>query len=489
MPRKRLALCLTLGLLHVVSPALAGEEPHGRATTETTIGSINRTTWIPGSVVVSPDNRRVAYINHVGWKSHLIVNGEKGADYDGFVPGSITFSPDSQRLAYIAASRETGKGFVVVDGTEWEPHDGFADGSLVFSPDSSRLACVAFSGRKEVSMKDNVLFGQEKVTAVGEKYVVLIDNEEATQQYDGIWTLIFSPDGKRVACTAGVGDKLCVVVDGQEGTHYESIRNDTLIFSPDGRHLAYIARLDNKDVVVVNGEEQGRYLQVVEGSLSYSPDSTHLAYAAAVRQGTWCVILDGKQGRQYDGFGEWPLVFSPDSKHIAYVAVDSGELVVVANDEELARHDALLLGPTWSSDSARLAYAPREGNKAFFVIDGTAGKQYDALGRPVFSPDSARVGYIARDGDQYLVVVDGEEVSRHSRIGSPAPVFGPDAKHVAYPAHDRGKDFVVLDGVDGKRYDAVVTRGGGTVVFDSSTSFHYIAIEDYEFLLVDEQIE
>jgi WD40 repeat protein len=490
MPRTSIIVSLALAVTSAASLALAGEEPHSRVITETAIGSIKRSEWIADSVVVSPDNRRVAYLNHVGWKSHVIVNGQKGKDYDGFVPGSITFSPDSQRLAYIAADRDTGKGFVVVDGKEWRPYDGFADGSLVFSPDSKRLAAVAFVGRRELSTKEDVIFGEERVTAVGEKYVVLIDDEEATPHYDAVAGLMFSPDSARTACVAKMGDKQCVVVDGKEGDRYDQIRGGTLIFSPDSKHVAYAASVDDHDVVVVDGQEVGKHLQVQEGSLAYSPDSAHFAYVAAEGPDSWFVVLDGQKGPRHHGIGSCPLAFSPDSEHLAWVAVDGGKLVVVVDGEDVARHDGLLLGPVWSPDSRRLAYAPKEGSdKAFFVVDGAEGKRYDALGPAVFSPDGKRMGHIARDGSKYLVVVDGEELTRHAKIGSPAPVFSPDGKHVAYPAHDRGKERVVLDGDRGTRYDAFVMRGGGKIMFDSPTSFHYIVIENYGFLLVEERIE
>jgi len=49
--------------------------------------------------------------------------------------------------------------------------------------------------------------------------------------YDGIQSLIFSPDGKRKAFAARTGKKWSVVVDGQAGFAYDQVVGPA--FSPD----------------------------------------------------------------------------------------------------------------------------------------------------------------------------------------------------------------------------------------------------------------
>ena len=85
-----------------------------------------------------------------------------------------------------------------------------------------------------------------------------------------------SPDNRRVAYVATVGDKQSVVVDGEEVTQCDGIANP--IFSPNGERMAYVGRVVNK----------------------------------------WFVVVDGEEGKQYDGIAD--PIFSPNSKRVAYGA-------------------------------------------------------------------------------------------------------------------------------------------------------------------------
>jgi hypothetical protein len=77
--------------------------------------------------------------------------------------------------------------------------------------------------------------------------VVLIDDcSQALDIYD-------SPDLRRIAYTAKVGNKKFVVLDGQEGKQYDWV--DELTFSPDSKRFAYIAEGGNKRFVVLDGQE------------------------------------------------------------------------------------------------------------------------------------------------------------------------------------------------------------------------------------------
>ena len=78
-----------------------------------------------GSLVFSPDSRRVAYVGNRGNRMFVVIDGRRGKEYDGIVCNTLVFSPDSKHLAYIAQSNR--KQFVVVDGVEGQP---FADVDL-----------------------------------------------------------------------------------------------------------------------------------------------------------------------------------------------------------------------------------------------------------------------------------------------------------------------------------------------------------------------
>ena len=71
---------------------------------------------------------------------------------------------------------------------------------------------------------------------------MVADGEEG-KQYDGILkgTPTFSPDSKRVAYGAVVGDKSLVVVDGEEGKQYDGILGDTRVVFDSPNTLHYLA--------------------------------------------------------------------------------------------------------------------------------------------------------------------------------------------------------------------------------------------------------
>ena len=57
----------------------------------------------------------------------------------------------------------------------------------------------------------------------------------------------------------GERNKLFVVVDGEEGRQYDSISYNSLIFSPDSKRVAYGAKMGEKCFVVVDGDEGRQY--------------------------------------------------------------------------------------------------------------------------------------------------------------------------------------------------------------------------------------
>ncbi|HLG29688.1 MAG TPA: hypothetical protein VI387_05710, partial [Candidatus Brocadiales bacterium] len=113
------------------------------------------------------------------------------------------------------------------------------------------------------------------------------------KHYDVIMTgtPIFSPDSKRVAYGAGVGDKRFVVVDGKEERHYDVVIAGTLIFGSDSKRVAYGAEVGNKRFAVVDEKEGKQYDDIVTfggGRIIFdSPDSLHyLALSLTIEEGS-----------------------------------------------------------------------------------------------------------------------------------------------------------------------------------------------------------
>ena len=182
------------------------------------------------SLVFSPDSQRVAYVIRLSKTWFVVVDGREQWHFDRIERSSLVFSPDSQRLAYIA--RRAGEWFVVVDGQEPTSHEDVNEGSLVFSPDSQRVAWVVNSdqggdGQLSHSLSFVVVDGQ-------------VGKFSQLAMYRGM-SPHFSRGIVRLAYVASQRRNQFVVVDEQEGNHYESIEGSIIFDSPDQLH--YIARM------------------------------------------------------------------------------------------------------------------------------------------------------------------------------------------------------------------------------------------------------
>jgi len=58
-------------------------------------------------------------------------------------------------------------------------------------------------------------------------------------------------------------DKFFLVMDGKKGADYDGL--GYFGFSHDGKHIAFTAKKGNKMVIVVDGQERGEYSQVPAG--------------------------------------------------------------------------------------------------------------------------------------------------------------------------------------------------------------------------------
>jgi roadblock/LC7 domain-containing protein len=257
-------------------------------------------------LIFSPDNKHVAYVANIEGKEVLLVDGKKQGSYD-YIGSNIVkdlrvlYSPDGRSMAYGAQIKDMWT--VVVNGKQGKSYD--AIGGLIFSPDGAQVAYAAKT--------------DDKWTAVA--------NGKEGKSYDAISRLLFSPDGKRLAYLADAGEKKIVVVDGGEGKPYASIVEAELmkqkhgckdevcwdafyaekpfLFSPDGKRVAYVAKVGEKRLnvsekwsVVVGGVEQRPYDGI--GDLNFSPSSRHVAYVAGAEAKQF-VVVDGDEGKQYDG--------------------------------------------------------------------------------------------------------------------------------------------------------------------------------------------
>jgi Tol biopolymer transport system component len=267
------------------------------------------------------------------------------------------------------------------------------------------------------------------------------------------------------------------------------------VFSPNGKRLAYIAQEGSQRFVVLDGKPGAKYEAVSKGTLTFSPDSKRLAYVAG-KGGKWTVVLDGAEGKPHTDVLTTPLRFSPDGTKLAYAArIDSGKWAVVVNGKAEPGLDYIgpFTGLNWSPDSKRLAYAGQLDRQWAMIIDDK-GFPYDELAWLVFNPDSTEAAFCAQKGGKWVLVVRAPDRMYESRLKSENVLNGtlaysPDGTLLIYGAMTDGRPHMVVGGQAAQSfYEAIWNANGGHVVFDTPTSFSYIALKAGKIYLVREAV-
>src|SRR5215831_555375 len=125
------------------------------------------------------------------------------------------------------------------------------------------------------------------------------------------------------------------------------------------------------------------------------------------------------------------FVVSPDSQHVAYGARAEQKQVVIVDGQAGKPYQAILGGTLrFSPDSKRLAYGIQQDRQSFLVVDGKAYKSYAALGAGTlqFSPDSQRLAYVVVTDARMRVVVDATEHPPYSAIVAESLTFSPNGR-------------------------------------------------------------
>lgn len=385
-------------------------------------------------LLFNADGTRLAYaISPTDDSSAVVVDGHEGTRFNAIT--LLRFSPDGKHLSYWAHDGD--RWLVMRDGIEAAHYEGLYAPAL--SADGTRFAYLARSEGKWWVVTE----------AATENYFPL--PEGAAGSGDPHYTLLFSPDGRHLACATGKR----VVVDGVAGHAYDEIHS--LTYSPDGR-LAYAV---NNSAMVVDGTIGPSYEKIT--APVFSPDGHRIAYAGK-KSRRWRVLLDGVPGRRYDHILALPrrstyaccLLFSPDSLRLAYVAQKGDYWHVVVDGVEgppfsTIDGDSLLFSP----DSWHVAYTATGEKGKQVVIDGQAGKPFAEVGRVTFSPDCHHWGYLARaDAQHWRAVIDGVESPAYFSI----PGWNDNGTHPDTP-YTLPDHWLTFDAVDRYHYYACTKSG------------------------------
>ena len=254
-----------------------------------------------------------------------------------------------------------------------------------------------------------------------------------------VYTVVFSPDGKRLASASNREINVWDAVTGREVFSYLTKGTNVfgLAFSPDGQRLAVGISHQVKILDAGNGKE----LAVLGGAnhflfrMAFSPDGKHLAASGGSTNGTGAVSIwevgSGKYLRSLSGAAEAVLTvaYSRDGRFLASAGgVTSG-----------VRPGTVIV---WEAATGRMVQTLR-GHE-----DNVYGVAFSPDGRRLASAGGAR-GSLKPGTLKLWEVATGQEVCRLAGHASPifGVVFSPDGRHLASAGGDRTvKVWEVLTG-------------------------------------------
>ncbi len=479
MKRTTLALvgAVVLAVGWLASPSLAG--PATQLTVKETILTTIKPGAVRGSLVISPDGMHSAYIvGQPGVGQRVVLDGQPQGEYGDIFTSTLCFSPDSKRLGYgVGLGKQFGFA-VVIDGKQGPAFDTMRPNILgqqiFFSPDSKR---VGYTGERK---------GQ---------CIAVIDGVEGKPHPGVFGGMIWSPDSRRwgmlvaAKMTPSGLEKGSIIIDDVAGRVFDAIttpgaQNEAgtqvtaewseraITFSKDGKHVAYTALDGDKVVLIVDGQEiekiptkkvirkglDGKNVETLDGGIGdllYSPTGDRLAYQVSPMAGDSWYVVDGKP------LPAFPVMapigkFSSDGKHFAFLGVKRPNTMTYLDGKEVSRGDAPPEDAGYTQDSiffspdgTRLGVVGWKGNKFAVAVNGVEGKPYDDMTRPLFSPDGKHLGFLGGiKGKGIVAVVDGQEGKFYEDCNLPGLVFSPDSQHSAFGALANGKWRVVVDGAE-----------------------------------------
>ncbi len=342
-----------------------------------------------GTIVISPDGRRIAYVALVDGKSRMVLDGREGSRYDTLL--TPIFSPDSQHVAYQA--KEGSKWYMVVDIT---PNAGTTASYTTpdFSSDSTLIAYV------------------EAAASNSEMRLIISDlkfSRQSIKRSIGDLLFVTNRDKTRIAA-AQVVDKKLRIIDFSfakpdvvhEGPLYDVI--EKLVVGDDGELVSYCALKDGKRLLLLNDREESLPKGLLPELPVIRPDKkgVGLLLGSEKRISLHQFFYNASEkGKKYDEAAN--LTYSRDGRFYAYAARNGENWFVVVNGKEGPVFDKVV-APVFSPDGKRLVYRARKDNKRFLVVADTDGKMikqqpaYEQVFQPVFTSDGLSVAYGVKDG-------------------------------------------------------------------------------------------
>ena len=302
------------------------------------------------NLAFSPDGKTIASGSRGTIRFWDTITGEQKQTFTGLPKhiSNVSFSPDGKTIVSVT----WGGGVCVLDAITGKPKRTFAvpvtDSvfSLAFSPDGKTLASSG-SGDGTIRFWD-VRTGDQKHAVTG--------------YTDYVYSVAFNPDGKFFASGYAYGS--IRFWDAETGLHLKTFKKgyetSGLVFSLDGKTLACAGGLDIRLQDAGTGEEKTRLTGHTWGmhSMALSPDGDILASGSEdmtirlwdMHTGEHKKTLSGHQHRVYS------VAFSPDGKTLASGSDDN---TVRLWDVDTGETEMILIGHAGEFEGVKsVAFSP-----------------------------------------------------------------------------------------------------------------------------------